>query len=83
MSVTNPTLNFPPDGAGVLGDVLVAPAPLAGAVELLLLLLPHAATATASVPVVTTARLKRLMLPVTSPPRIWNENRTISLAAAR
>jgi hypothetical protein len=73
MSVTKPTLKFPPPDEPlaavlVLLDAAAPPLPLAAVlagVELLLLLLPHAASPRASAAVARVTRPTGLILPVT------------------
>ena len=85
MSVTKPT--FMPDPLDdPLDDALVvlldAAPPLAVVVELLvlLLLLPHAASPSASTPVARATRLRSLILPVTVSPFLKTEWPTITSA---
>jgi hypothetical protein len=68
VSVTNPTLKFPPplDELVVLLEAPALPAPLE--LALLLLLLPHAASPRASAAVARATGPESLILPVTTSP---------------
>jgi hypothetical protein len=84
MSVTSPTLNFPPLDDELELLVALALLELGAAAPpllelLLLLLLPHAASTRATTAVARTASPRPLILPVTTSPFLRTESDTIFL----